>query len=144
MTAMSNATENRLIDQEFRGVPSTPVSTLYVALYSSAPSDIGGGTELTGNGYTRATIPCSLSAWAGTQSPGSVGASTGTSGQTSNNVPVTFPMPTAPWGSVSHFAIFDAPTGGTLRYHGPLGSIGTIPAGANVVYPAGTLVAIFD
>lgn len=35
-------------------------------------------------------------------------------------VAVEFPMPTGPWGTVTHFAIFDALSGGNMLDYGPI------------------------
>ena len=45
---------------------------------------------------------------------GGSGASSGTGGQTSNASTITFPAPTANWGTVTHFGIYDAAPGGNL------------------------------
>lgn len=58
------------------------------------------------------SVAATLANFAGTQAAGSTTASSGTGGKTSNNVVITFPVPTANWGSATHMAIFDASTGG--------------------------------
>lgn len=63
MTAATDSLENRTLDHRFRGQPDTPAATLYLALFTSATTDAGGGTEVTGNGYARVAIPCTLAAW---------------------------------------------------------------------------------
>jgi hypothetical protein len=120
MAALSNHLENKVIDQLFRGQAYTFPTTLYVGLFTAAPSDTGGGTEVSGGSYARVSVTASLANWAGTQASGSTTASSGTSGTTSNNIAVTFPSPTANWGSVTHVGIFDAATAGNLLIHGAL------------------------
>ena len=44
MSAMSDFLENSLVDQIFRGKTAPTTSTLYISLYTAAPSDVGGGT----------------------------------------------------------------------------------------------------
>ena len=66
---------------------------------------------------------------AGTQSGGSTTASSGTGGTTSNNAAVTFPAPTANWGSVSYFGIYDASTAGNLLFCAALTTAKTINNG---------------
>ena len=129
---MSNASdhlENNLNDFLLRGQSFVPPATLHVALFTAAPSDAGGGTEVTGGSYARAAVTSSLANWAGTQSVGSTTASTGTGGATSNNNAITFPAPTANWGAVTHFGIFDAASGGNLWAWGALASTWTINNG---------------
>jgi len=53
----------------------------------------------------------------------------GTGGQTSNNGAITFPSPTASWGTVTHFGIFDAASSGNLLFHGALTASKTINSG---------------
>lgn len=143
MSAMSDYLENKLIDQLFRGQTAPTTSTLYVALYTAAPSDSGGGTEVSGNNYSRASVTSSLANWAGTQSTGSTTASSGTGGSTSNNAAITFATPSASWGTVTHFGIFDAASTGNLLFWGALTTSKTINSGDTVSFPAGTLSVTF-
>lgn len=92
------------------------LNNLYVALLTAAPSDTGGGTEVTGGSYARVAVASTLANWAGTQSAASTTASTGTGATTSNNAAITFPSPTADWGVATHLGIYDAPTSGNLLY----------------------------
>jgi len=143
MSAMSNYLENKLIDQLFRGQTAPATSTLYVGLLTSAPSDAGGGTEVSGGAYARVATASSLANWAGTQAAGSSTASSGTGGQTSNNAAITFPTPTAGWGTVTHFGIYDAASGGNLLFHGALTIAKTINQADTVTFPAASLSVTF-
>ena len=143
MSAMSDYLENSLIDQIFRGQTSPTTTTLYVSLFTAAPDDTGGGTELVGQGYDRVPVTSSLTAWAGTQSSGSTTASSGTGGATSNNVEITFPEPSASWGQVTAFGVHDASSGGNLLFHGSLSINKTINEGDTVTLPAGSLAVTF-
>ncbi len=120
MAALSDYLENKLIDQVFRAQAYTFPTTLYVGLFTAAPSDTGGGTEVSGGSYARVSVSSSLANWAGTQAAASTTASSGNSGTTSNNVSVTFPAPTANWGVITHVGIFDASTAGNLLIWGAL------------------------
>lgn len=148
MAGMSDYLENKLVDFLFRGQSfSNPV--VYVALYTAAPSDAGGGTEVSGGSYARVKAAASstqaLTDWAGTQSAGSTTASTGTGGQTSNNNAITFPAPTANWGSVTHFGLFDAVSGGNLLFWAPLSVAKTINNGDSAPsFSAGALTVTLD
>lgn len=143
MSAMSDYLENKLVDQLFRGQTAPTTTTLYVALYTAAPSDTGGGTEVSGSNYSRVAVTSSLANWAGTQSAGSTTASTGTGGQTSNNGSITFPTPSATWGTVTHFAIYDATSGGNELFWGALTISKTINSGDTVSFPAQSLSITF-
>lgn len=144
MAAMSNFLENKIIDWLFRGQTYTPPAGLFVGLLSAAPSDSGGGTEISGNGYARQNLAPTLTNWAGTQSAGSTTTSSGTSGTTSNNAAVTFPTPTASWGTVSHFGIYDSVTGGNLMFYGALTIAKTINQGDTVTFPIAALSVQID
>lgn len=111
----SNYVENGLVDHYFRSGSLPKPAGLYFALFTAAPSDAGGGTEVAGGGYARVNLPPSDTNWKSTQGT-LLGASTGTGGQTSNAAVIVFPTPTAPWGVCTHFAIFDAATGGNILF----------------------------
>jgi hypothetical protein len=143
MSAMSDYLENKLVDQLFRGQSAPTTTTLYVGLLTAAPSDTGGGTEVTGGSYSRVSVTSSLANWAGTQTAGSTAASSGTGGQTSNNVALTFPTPAATWGTVTHFGIYDAASGGNLLFWGALTIAKTINQADTVTFPAASLSVTF-
>ena len=129
MAALSNYLENNIIDYVLRGQTFTPPSTLYVGLFTSAPSDTGGGTEVSGGSYARVSLASSMINWAGTQGAGTTTASTGTSGTTSNNTVIAFPAPTANWGTITYVGLFDASTGGNLIIYGALATSKTVNNG---------------
>jgi hypothetical protein len=140
---MSDYLENRLVDQLFRGQAAPTTSTLYVGLLTAAPSDTGGGTEVSGGSYARVAVTSSYTNWAGTQSAASTVASTGTGGQTSNNAAITFPSPSATWGTVTHFGIYDAASAGNLLFWGALTISKTINQADTVTFPAASLSVTF-
>jgi hypothetical protein len=109
----SDYLENRVIDHLFRSATWAKPTTIFVALFTAAPSDAGGGTEVTGGGYARVALNPLDTNWTATQG-GTAGGSTGSSGQTTNAVAINFPAPTANWGVIGWFALFDAATGGNL------------------------------
>lgn len=143
MSAMSDYLENKLVDQIFRGQAAPTTTTLYIGLLTAAPSDSGGGTEVSGNNYGRASVTSSLANWAGTQAAASTTASSGTGGQTSNNGAITFATPSASWGTVTHFGIYDAVTTGNLLFWGALTTSKTINSGDTVSFPAASLTVTF-
>lgn len=136
---MTDFLENKLIDFLFRGqalgitgasaAAGTGPTTLYVGLFTATPSDTGGGTEVTGGSYARVSVTSALANWAGTQSAASTVASSGTTGTTSNNGTITFPAPTANWGTITSIGIFDASTAGNLLIYGALGTNKTVNNG---------------
>ncbi len=129
MAAMSDYLENKVIDWLLRAQSFTVPTNTYVALLTAAPSDTGGGTEVTGGSYARVTVSSALANWAGTQGAGTTVTSSGTSGTTSNNAAITFPAPTANWGVVTYFALYDASTSGNLLFWAALTTSKTINSG---------------
>lgn len=124
MAGKSDYLENKVLDHVLRNTAYTPAATIYVGLYTAAPSDSGGGTELSGNGYSRQS--CAFSAASG--------------GATANSGSVTFgPNTTANWGTVTHFGLFDASSGGNLLYWGALASSKVVEVGDSLVFGAGDL-----
>ena len=145
MAAMSNYLENKLIDHVFRGVAYTAPTIAYFGLFTAIPSDAGGGTEVSTGGYGRAQLACNTTNWAATNAAlSTVNPSTGTSGQTSNNSTVTFATPSATWNTITHFGIFDQPTGGNLLFWGALSASKLIQSGDAVTIQASQLVVQID
>lgn len=142
MSSMTDYLENKIADYLFRGQAYTAPANIYVALYTAAPSDAGGGTEVTGGGYARVAI--APAGWNGTHG-NTTGASSGTSGQISNAGAVPFAAPTANWGTATHFALFDAATGGNMLFQAALTTARTINSGdAAPVFNAGALTITFS
>jgi hypothetical protein len=127
--AMSDYLENKITDAFLRGQAYTMPATVYIGLATTTGSDAACGTEVTGGSYARVAVTSSLANWAGTQSAGSTTASTGTGGTTSNNAAVTFPAPSANWGSVTEFCVFDAVTSGNMLFRAALTTPKTINNG---------------
>lgn len=130
MAALSDYLENKVIDWLMRGQTFTPPATVYVGLDTTADNDADSAkVEVSGGSYARVAVSSSLANWAGTQSAGSTVASSGSSGTTSNNGTITFPAPTANWGSIVGFAVYDAASGGNLLWYGALGTPKTVNNG---------------
>lgn len=125
MAQASDYLENKLIDHLFRTATFSKPAALHVALFTAAPSDAGGGTEVSGGSYARVNLAPLDANWKATQG-GVSGNSSGTGGATSNASVITFPSPTANWGTVTHFGIFDASSAGNLLVHGALTANRTI------------------
>lgn len=142
--SLADYAENKIVDLMFRAQAWTPASTLYVGLSTTACSDSSVGTEVSGNGYARVAIASSLANWAGTQSAGSTAASTGTGGQTSNNIAISFPTPTGTWTGVGWFHITDASTGGNIYICQALTASKTVNAGDTVSFAIGSITITFQ
>lgn len=99
------------------GLPKRP---LYYALFTAAPGESGGGTEVSGGSYARAQLDPADANWT---------APAGGNGATDNAAAITFPAPTANWGVVSHVAEMDRSSGGNYMMHGALTASKTINNG---------------
>ena len=110
---MSNYLENALINATLRNTSYTSPSTVYVGLFTSDPTDAGSGNEVSGGSYAREAM---------TFGAPSNGASV-------NSAAVEFDQATGNWGTITHFAIFDALTTGNMLYHGALTASKTIETG---------------
>lgn len=109
MSQLTDFAENKLVDM-IRAQAWTLGASLFMGLASAATdSSI---TELSGTGYARVSVTRNLANWAGTQSPGSTTASTGTSHASSNNVAVNWGTSGAAWGTANFVVAYDASTGG--------------------------------
>ena len=53
MSQLSDYAENAALDWLMGGATPTRPSARYLALFTAAPSDSGGGTEMSGGGYAR-------------------------------------------------------------------------------------------
>lgn len=138
----SDYLSNKLIDFIFRG-QSFSFTNLDVALYTAAPHNGGGGTEVAGSGYARVGVTGGLTQWAGAQGAGTTTASTGGSGKTSNNTAVNFPSPSGSWGSVGWVGLH-ASGSGNLLFWAPLNSPRFVPAGgAAPSFPPAALTVTF-
>ena len=113
MAEFTDFMENKIIDHMLRNQSYTPPTTVYVALFTSATSDDGSGTEVSGGSYARQAV---------TLSAGSGGAS-------SNSADITFPQATADWGTITHVALMDALSGGNMLMHSPLDASKTVNNG---------------
>jgi hypothetical protein len=100
MAGFSDYLEDKVLDHVFGGNAYTAPSTLHVALYTVAPTDTGGGTEVSGGGYVRKTATFNVS---------------GTNPTTaSNTAAIEYPTATANYGTVVAVGIFDASSSGNL------------------------------
>src|SRR5262249_60855035 len=117
----SDALENLFIDHLFRSTKWTAPAALWVALFTGAPSDAGGGIEVSSGAYTRVNLPPSDSNWTATQG-GTSGISIGTGGPGTQPVALRYSHPSADSGTVGGVWLFPASIRGVLFYWGPLPS----------------------
>jgi len=126
MSSFSNYTENLLLNWLLTTNSATRPTAWYVGLFTAAPSDAGGGTEVTGNGYARvATGTISVS---------------GTDTTATNSAAIEFAAASGGnWGTITHAAIFDASTGGNMLAWAALTTSRTINSGDVFRIPASSL-----
>lgn len=110
MAEMSNYLENALINATLRNTSYTSPTTVYVALYTTDPTDADTGTEVSGGSYARQSV--------------TFGAPS--NGVSTNTASVTFPTATGNWGTITHIGLRDALTTGNLLYHTPLDASKTV------------------
>ncbi len=122
MSAFSDYLENKVMLHVFGGTAYTAPSTLYLALYTVAPTDTGGGTEVSGTAYARQTV-----------------AFTVTNDTASNTSAVEFPTAGSSWGTIVAVGVFDQLTSGNLLAYGNLTASKTIASGDVFRVPAGDL-----
>ena len=127
--SFSNFLETEILDHVFAGAAYTAPTTLYLALFTAAPGETGGGTEVTtsGTAYARETV-----------------AFTTTGNTTSNNAAVEYSTATATFGTVTHVGVFDAATAGNLMAYAALSSSKTIETGDVFRVPTGDLDITLD
>lgn len=125
MAALSDYAEKLLLDFLMTSGTATRPTAWYVALYTAAPSDSGGGTEVSTGGYARQSVSFDAAS-----SPG---------GTTSNSGEVSFTATGADYGTVTHMGIFDASSGGNLLWHGALTASKTIADGDTLTFAVGNI-----
>lgn len=129
----SNYLENAILDHMLGGPDYVRPATVYMALFTAAPTDAGGGTEVTGGSYARVAITNNA-----TNFPAAVG------GVKTNGTAITFPTPSAGWGTVTHWGLFDASTSGNLLRYGTLTVSKTVDSGDVISFPIGDLSSSED
>lgn len=123
---LSNYLENKIIDHFLGTTAYTMPTTVYVGLYTVAPTDAGGGTQVTGGSYARQVATFSASS----------------SGATSNTSNIDFTgMPAA---TTVAIGIFDAITSGNLLLYGTLTTNKTTDAGDTLRIATGDLDISID
>lgn len=142
--ALTDYAENKIVDAVLRGQAIGAPATGYIALYTACPTDSTAGTEVTGGSYARVAVTAGLTQWAGTQAAGSTTASSGTNGTTSNNASISFPTPTASWGTVVCWAYTDASTAGNIWFYSALTVNKTINIGDAVSFAVGAATFQID
>ena len=123
---LTNYLENKLIDHFLGTTAYTSPAAVYVGLFTVAPSDAGGGTEVTGGSYARQAATFTSAA----------------SGATSNDTNIDFTgMPAA---TTVAIGIFDASASGNMLLYGTLTTNKTTDAGDTLRIATGDLDISID
>ena len=125
MAGFSDYLEDKVLEHVFGGNAYSAPSTLYVALYTVAPTDTGGGTEVTGGSYARQSGAFTVSGTNPTQA--------------SNSAAIEYPTATANYGTVVAVGIFDASSSGNLLAYANLTASKVVSTGDVFRFNAGDL-----
>jgi hypothetical protein len=125
MAGFSDYLEDKVLDHVFGGNAYTAPATLYVALYTVAPTDTGGGTEVTGGSYVRQSGTFTVS---------------GTNPTTaSNSAAIEYPTATDNYGTVVAVGILDASSSGNLLAYANLDTSKSVTTGDVFRFDTGDL-----
>lgn len=126
MSSFTDYTENLVLNWLLTTNSATRPTAWYVGLFTAAPSDTGGGTEVSGSAYAR-------------KATGTITVS-GTATTATNAAAIEFAAASGGnWGTITHAAIFDASTGGNMIAWSALTTSRTINDGDVFRIPAGSL-----
>jgi len=128
VSALTDYLEHALIDCVLRNTPYTPASKIYLGLHTESPGEAGTGVEVAGGDYVRQEVVFNAPA----------------DGSTANSDDVLFPVATASWGVISHFALWDAEVNGNALLYGAFTQAKQIEAGDQFKVAAGNMTVTFD
>ena len=125
--SFSNTYETTVLQWTFTNGAVTRPTAWYIGLFTAAPGEAGGGTEVSGGSYVRKAVTFTVSGNLAT-----------------NSAAVEFDVATATWGTITHVAVFDAVTGGNQIAYAALTASKTIDTGDVLRVPAGDLDITLD
>lgn len=129
MGRLADAKTHELLDKEFGAVDYTPAATHYIALSTTLPTNTGTNvTEPSGNAYARVAVTNNATNW-----PAASGRNK------SNGTVIQFPTASGSWGTITHFAIYTASSGGTFVGWGALTSSQAVTTGGTPDFQPGDL-----
>lgn len=121
MSALTDFSENLLLNWLLTANAATRPTTWYIGLFTSATGDAGTGTELSTGGYARQAVTFSV-----------------TGDTASNTAQIDF-VSSGDWANITHVAVFDASTGGNMLFHGALTTPRDPASGDTVRFAASAL-----
>lgn len=128
--AFTDYTENKLLDHLI-GPAAYTKPTLYLALFTAAPTDAGGGTEVSianWTNYARKTVAFAAAS----------------AGSCANSAVVDFGTVSGTGATITHWAIFDDASKGNMLLRGDFGTSQTTSTGNQVTVPAGAITVSLD
>ena len=133
MADMSDYLEAQIANLIFRTQVAWKPTAVYFALYTAAPSDSGGGTEVSGGSYARVQVTQADAQWNAPAAAGLI----------DNVNAITFTTATANWGTITHVGIHDAVSAGNLLMWGALTASKVINNGDTFEFAAGDMDITF-
>lgn len=130
MAGLTNFAEDLVLDWLFTTGSATRPTAWYVGLFTVAPGEAGGGTEVSGNAYAREAATFTVSGTAPTTA--------------SNDAAIEFPEATGSWGTIVAAGIFDAATSGNLIAFADLSTSKAIDTGDVLRFNIGALDITLD
>lgn len=127
MSQLSDYAENALFNGLLRNVTFTAPTTVYVALFTTNPTDAGTGTEVSVGNYVRQPVTFAAPA----------------NGVGSNSGQISWDPASVSFGTITHVGLYDALSGGNLLMHAALTASKVIGAGDIFRIGIGSLVATF-
>lgn len=134
MSAASNYTENNIVNALLRGTVFPVPAKQYISLHTSNPGEAGG------NEVSTAAWPAYARQDAAVGGAVDSGWSAPSDGTCTNAKQITYPSNNGAGPiTVTHWALYDAPTGGNLLVYAPLTTSRTLQVGDVFVYDIGSL-----
>ena len=131
MGSFADYLELKLLDH-IVGKISYSMPTVYIGLSTADPTDDASGlAEPSSGSYAR--VSTAGGDW-----------NAAASGAIDNANEITFPEATGSWGTITHFALFDAASGGNMIAYGALASSTAVENGDTASFAAGTLDITLD
>lgn len=125
--SFTNDLETRVLQWALTAGSPTRPTAWFIGLFTAAPGEAGGGTEVSGGSYVRQAVTFTVSGNLAT-----------------NSAAVEWPTATGTWGTITHVAVFDALTSGNMLVYASLTSSKTIASGDVLRVPAGDLDVTLD
>lgn len=128
MAEFTNYLENKLLDHVLNNASFTSPTTVYVGLFTAAPTDTTSGTEVSGGSYARQVLSVS----------------TASEGVVTSDADITFPQATGSWGTIVALGIHDALSSGNLLMYTDLTTSKVIETGDILKVSSGSLTVTLD